>query len=798
MRTVRAVTVLSIVAASSTGWAQSACFNPVTPGVRPSSHLAVGPGARFEPSAQCRYAVRPRGASQPAPGQPLGPGPRDTAEFLRDLGAPVGALADDLEVAAQHADAPAQVETLALRPCASRLGEGSTVLRFEPQFDGAVGVRIVPAQDRCPTDDAELVAVPGDTRDTVMRGAPPAGARVLSLSAAGHADFPGDGASWSIYLRRRGSDAAVRVDVLRLGDTRTPLRQRFAAPGDAPWLRADWSHGALRMTPNPAVLLPDGIVWSELVTAASSQAVLLAGPDARRGAAVYTIPVDVDGASAQVPDAAVQVAMRARYGAQGSSMVPSRDDWRRVFGSLRMCHRGEYRPDASRSAHALPTELAAMACVPVAQVSSNLADESETLGAITLERHLDVIGRTDAVAVTQAPEAVRDSVTLDVDGPVRFVTPGDVVRAPAALPTGRALSLCRVADGAPDAHPVAVRAGEAHTFGDDDAGLWQVVLRPEGEPGCSRQDLAVARIAVVDARRAWIPVGLHEHGEMDLRDPWKSLETSGDDTFVFHVRSGLPEFRVRTTADVAAAVNAWLPAQTEGDPDPAPRLQREIPVRLRSEPPARSPGVSALVVLLTEADTCPVDERALIPNLRALPSEATLHAFLAAERVGSEGPRFTCLARARLRAIPPLVHRGSDAGPFYVRWGLPGAVSLRAQYEVLGDCQGSRCLSLGVAMPLVYARISPNARAVSWLGVEFSIPLVLSASPGDGRALHTGVGLDAALTFGPRSLPRLVSVGVLFQPTVLAVGPYGSSGGVDLAPYLGVNLSSLFDAIRSE
>lgn len=789
----------TILAASAPVWAQStACFNPVTTGLRASSHLAVGPGARFEPSPRCRYAVRPRGAAVASAGQSLGAGPRDVAEFLRDLGAPVGALADDLEVAAQHDAAPAQVETLALRPCVSRLGEGSTVARFEPQSSGAVRLRVAPTPDRCPTDDAELVAVPGDTHDTVLRGALPAGARVLSLAAAGQLDFTGDGASWSMYLRRRGADAALRADVLRFGDARTPLRQRFAAPGDAPWLRADWSRGSLRVVPVAPALDGAGLVWSELVAAAAAQAVLVAGPDARRGAPVYSLPMDVDGASAMVPDAAVQAAMRARYGMQGDAMAPSRGDWRRVFGSLRVCHRGAYAPDAQRSAHALPGELAAMACVPVAQVTSNLADEAEPLGAITLERRLDVLGRGAEVTVAQSDEATRESVALDVDGPVRFVTQGDVLRAPASLPRGRALSLCRVAEGAPDAHPVAVRAGEAHTFAEGDAGLWQLVLRPEGEPGCARQDLAVARLAVIDARRGWIPVGLHEHGEMDLRDPWRALETSGDDTFSFHVRSGLPEFRVRTTADVAAAVNAWMPAQAEGDPDPAPRLGREVPVRLRAEPPARSIGASALVVLLSEGEGCPADEGALLPNLRALPSESTFHAFLATERVGAEGPRFTCLARARLRAVPPLVHRGGDAGPLYLRWGLPGSVSARAQYEVVGDCDGARCLSLGFALPLVYARISPNPRSVSWLGVELSIPLVLSASPGDGRALHTGLGLDAAITVGPRILPRLVSVGVLLQPTVLGVGPAGSQSGVGLAPYLGVNLSSVFDAIRSE
>ena len=44
----------------------------------------------------------------------------------------------------------------------------------------------------------------------------------------------------------------------------------------------------------------------------------------------------------------------------------------------------------------------------------------------------------------------------------------------------------------------------------------------------------------------------------------------------------------------------------------------------------------------------------------------------------------------------------------------------------------------------------------------------------------------------------LVSLGVLFQPTFLGVGPALSDASVDLAPYLGVNLNSIVDAIRSE
>ena len=308
--------------------------------------------------------------------------------------------------------------------------------------------------------------------------------------------------------------------------------------------------------------------------------------------------------------------------------------------------------------------------------------------------------------------------------------------------------------------------------------------------------IALARVAVVSPRTDWIPVGLQEHGAMDLRAPWRALETSGEDTFAFHARSGVPEWRLATPPEVNAAVNGWQGDTRTATSDAPPRLSTTLPVTLAAEPTLASPAPSALTVLLSRDPSCPVEADARLSNLRGLPSESIVYAHLATRGGASGG--LTCLARARLRVVPPLVHRGSTAGPFYIRWGTPGAIAARAHWELLGACKDARCLSLGFAVPLVYARISPSSPGASWFGMEFSIPLVLAASPGDGRALHTGLGVDVAFTFGPNILPRFVSLGVLLQPYFLGLGPAGSDAMVDLAPYLGFNLNAVVDAIRSE
>ncbi|MEZ4405638.1 MAG: hypothetical protein R3A52_03945 [Polyangiales bacterium] len=781
----RSLVALSLGLAAPAALAQNApCFRPTAANARPSTHTTAGPGARFEPSPECRYAVRARGASAPAPTQQLSPEARDVAEFFRDLGAPSGRLAADLEVVAARGEA---TETLSLRPCVTRLGEGSTVLRFEPQTRGnTVRVRSTADAARCPVADAEVVLVPDGGEGTVLREAPST-ARTLSLTAAASTDIPGDGSPWSVYLRRHGSPVAVRADVLRFGDPRTALQRRFATPGDAQWFTADFSHGALRLT--PTAMGARDLTWAELVTAAATQAVFLAGPDGADGAPAYALPVDPGGDAIEVPDVVVREAMRARYGAVGEALVPARVDWARVLGSLRLCHRGSYAPEPVRGARVLPTEVSAMSCLPLAQVAS--APQATSLGALSLERRMDLLQRRDDVSVAQSSTSEREEIPLDADARVRFATPGDTLHAPASLPDGRVLALCRVA-GEHDA--IALRAGERHEFTEAEAGLWQLVARPDGEARCTSQDLALARVAVIAPRTDWVPLGLHEHGAMDMRAPWRALETSGDDTFAFHARSGLPEWRLSTTPDVAAAVNGAVAASSEGA-DESPRVNRSVPVRLRAEAPVNAPP-SALVVLLAEGESCPASELDLVPNLRALPSESTLHAFLATENPAGAPRRFTCLARARLRVTPPLIHRGSTPGPFFARWGLPGSVSLRAHYEVVGTCDGGDCLSLGAAAPLIYGRLSLTK--LPWMTLEFSLPLVLAASPGDGRALHTGLGLDVGISFGPRILPRFVTVGLLFQPTFLAVGTERGDEAVNLAPYLGVNLSSVLDAIRSE
>lgn len=783
----------------TTASAQTFCFAPTTASA-PTTHVTAALTDRFRSQADCRYGVRTVGGTVLREGVTLPEGERDLPTLLRDVGLPPARrdLAADLEVfafpPASGRDSP-PAQTVALRPCLAHLGEGTTAVRFERTSTGELRLT-APRLSACPVEGVELLVVDGADAPTLLTAT--AGARLLTLGEAESVDVPRSVAAAGIYLRRHGGDLALRVDSMRFGDPQTPLQRLFAESATR-WFDTDWRRGELRLTPHADLFARDPMRWSELVTAAAASALLVtAAPDRDGSAATFSARVDADGSALTVPDEAVRSVMRRRYGAPGGAMAPGRRDWAEVLGSLRLCHAGRYTAAPTRNARATPAELASLRCVALAQVAPLTVTGIPE--AFTLERHLDVFTRTgDGVGVSQASAGEAERVPLEAESPVRLATIGDRVLAPDALPQGSRMVLCPTSAEQGPREGVALDARGAHAFDDRAAGLWQVVMRPADDPRCAPQDLALARIAVLRPRDAWLPVGLIDHGSMSLSDPWSTVPGAGDDTFAFTARAALPEWRLATTPDVTAAINAY--SATTPDPtvaaDDSARINRVIPTRLRVEPELHAPGRSALVVLLSDRDVCPRSPDELLENLRALPAEGSVHAFLATERAAdAPGARFTCLARARLRSTPPLIHRSADAGPFYFRWGLPGSVELRAQYELHSQCSRGDCVSIGVAAPLLYARVSPRARVVSWLTLDVSIPVMVLASPGDGRALHTGTGLDLTLSGGPFAIPRMVSFGVLIQPTVFGVAPAASDSAVNIALHLGVNLGSLFDYLR--
>jgi hypothetical protein len=795
----RLALALALPLAPATAAAQNFCFAPGA-SAAPTTHVTAALTDRFRSSAECRYGVRTVGGTALREGVALPDGERDLAGFLRDLGLPAARheLAADLEVFAVPPTTgrePPPPQTLALRPCLAHLGEGTTAVAFERAASG--DLRLTgPRLAGCPVEGVELLVVDGADGPTLLSAT--AGARVLGLGAGQTVDVPQSVAAAGIYLRRRGADLALRVDSMRFSDPQTPLQRLFGG-GAAPWFDTDWRRGELRLTPRADVFARDPMRWSELVTAAAASALMVTtAPDRDGAAATFAARVDADGGALTVPDDAVRAVMRRRYGAPGGAMAPDRPDWSEVLGSLRLCHAGRYTPAPTRNARATAGELAALRCVALAQVApltvTGIPD------AFALERHLDVFTRGPAgVGVTQASAGEAERVPLNAEAPVALATVGDRVLAPDALPAGTRMVLCPTTAEQGPREGVPLDARGAYAFDERAAGLWQVVMRPADDVRCAPQDLALARVAVLRPRSAWIPVGLLDRGPMSLADPWGAVPPAGDDTFAFTARDGVPEWRLATTPDVTAAINAYSAFSTDAEHavDDSPRVNRVIPTRLRVEPELHAPGRSALVVLVADGDACPRTPDDLVRNLRALPAEGSVHAFLAVERApDAPGGRFTCLARARLRSTPPLVHRGADAGPFYFRRGLPGSVELRAQYELHSGCDRGDCVSVGVAAPLIYARVSPRARVVSWLTLDLSIPVMVLASPGNGRALHTGTGLDITLSGGPFAVPRMLSFGVLIQPTALGVAQPYTDSALNVALHLGVNLNSFFDYLR--
>lgn len=781
--------------------AQTFCFSPTT-NAAPTTHVTAALNDRFRSHAECRYGVRSVGGAVLHEAAPLPAGDRDLPTFLRDAGLPAERreLAADLEVFALPPSTgretpPAQ--TLALRPCLAHLGEGTTAVTFEraPSRD----LRLTaPRVTSCPTEGVDLLVVDGGDGASLITAT--AGSRLLPLGGGQTVDVPSSVTAAGIYLRTRGAELALRVDSMRFGDPQTPL-QRLFSEGTGRWFDTDWRRGELRLTPRAEVFARDPMRWNELVTASAASALVVAGAPERDGSAVtFPARVDRDGAALTVPDEAVRAVMRRRYGVPGAAMAPNRHDWSDVLSSLRLCHAARYTAAPTRNARATPAELAMLRCVALAQVAPLAVTGAPD--AFSLERHLDVFTRTGGrVGVTQASAAEVERVPMDAEAPAQIATVGDRVLAPDALPAGTRMVLCPTGDAQGNREGIALDARGSHTFDERAAGLWQVVMRPAEDTRCAPQDLALARVAVLRPRDAWIPAGLVDHGALSLDEPWGAVPGAGDDTFAFTARSGEPEWRLRATPDVTAAVNAFSAVTTDPEhaADDAPRINRVIPTRLRVEPDVHAPGRSALVVLLADRDTCPRTPADLLPNLRSLPAEGGFHAFLAAEHApDASGRRFTCLARAQLRSTPPLIYRSADAGPFYFRWGLPGSVELRAQYELNSDCgrNNGDCVSVGVAAPLIYARVSPRARVMSWLTLDVSVPVMVLASPGNGRALHTGTGLDITLSGGPFAIPRMVSFGVLIQPAALGVAQAYSDDGVNVALHLGVNLNSFFDFFR--
>ncbi len=774
--------------------AQTYCFAP-TAGGAATTHVTAGLGDRFRSRPDCRYGVRSVAGSVLHEAGPLTEGERDLPTFLRDAGMPAGRheLAADVEVYAvppPSGDRAPLAQTLSLRPCLAHLGEGSTVVSFD-DASGAPRLGAVHAPS-CPSSDLELVVVERAGAGTLVTD-DLAGAPVLPLGGSRSLTLAAGLRSAGIYLRTTGAPLALRIDSMRFADAQTPL-QRLFADDAGPWFETDWRRGELRLLPRAASFAGDPMRWNEFVTASAADALFYA-VGAAGGGVTFAARVDADGSALAVPDDAVHAAMRGRYGAPGAAMAPNRHDWDAVLASLRLCHAREYGASPTRNARASASELASMRCVSLAQLTAVRTGPAPA--SFTVERHLAHITRGAPGAFVSDPGGQTERVALDSETPVQLAAAGDRVVAPEDLPSDTRLVLCPTSDGQGPREGVALEARGGHTFVAAAAGLWTVVLHPATAPRCAPQDLALARIAVVDPARDWIPFSAADHDAVALDDPWGALRATGEDTFAITARGGMPEWRLRTTPDVTAAINGRLatPREGAGTNDDPPRLSRAIPTRLRVEPETRAPGPSALVVLVTARDTCPEGPEDLLPSLRALPAEGVFHAFLATERDGDgPGPRFTCLARARFRVTPPLFYRGTDAGPFYVRFGLPGSVELRTSVELASTCSRADCVSVGVALPLIYARISPRARAVSWLTLDASVPLLLSAAVGNGRALHTGTGVDITLAAGPFAIPRLFSVGVLVQPAVLGVTQ--GNDALNVAVHAGFDLGSLFDFVR--
>ncbi len=788
---------LSVLALSNTAIAQDACFT--VGGEAQRSQHVVGLDTAVRASAGCEYAVTPQGpwvAAGPLAG-------RDT-DFLELFSrASSGArVSGDPRVLlgrptrTRRGAAPAQ-ESLMLRYCAHYLLEEQLAFRVVPSAGGGT-FRIQRAGGGCDGDHVELRAVEGAREERLSSAA----ASHTLGSAQRELELPeGD---WSIYAARPGSAVGLRIGVFRSQRVVTPLANHLhrvgveadePPAGVPPLLAAAWEPGTGGMLLHPTdAALGEELLWPEVRTAADAGLLWLA--DARDESAPPRViaPLQLEAgepASVRLPDVPIREHMRAVNGDAGDALAPTPGDWRAIFSGLALCLAPSYR-DARPAAigAAVPD---AGACASLGGLSIFAQTGEATPARLCIRHGMQVLTAEGARhEESETPEcfALPDAASAE-RAPYRMAVAGDRIRVEGA-------GLCVLLDDRP------LTPGEGGEIVLEGSGLREI--RQGGGDGCtSRQSLARLRMPVIDPEHEWHPVGLYTGAsESQLQCPggegtcpWRALAHDESDVFAFvDARQDL-EFRLSTSPQVAAAINAG-----------------EAPVQVTESVPvlsgvsgsfegARGSAVVAYVARTPswEAPSCPSREGVTYADLRArtpldvdtLMPDATFTVYLLS--VAADDAPVECLARATFRARPSRAVGTLTVSDF-----------LGMEVGLLGDTQlalfANDPIAIGIVLPLVWFRLTPGQR---WVSFDVGGNLVAAAAfPGEtidtegnpvrygAQLSRLGVSLSWALTFGvPDYLPRFLSVGGMLHGAADT-----SSPGVEkpiVSFFVSINLASLVD-----
>jgi hypothetical protein len=779
------------LAFASGAHAQARCFELAGEPSERAAHL-VGLDDTVRLSAGCEYALDADGPWT-SPGA-LAEREVDFATLHRQLAAAPGARTSGdprVILGRRPGRRAAPRETLMLRYCAHYLLEEQLGFRVVPEPGGGSFrvERVRPAG--CDADALELRAVRGARADRILA----ASAEHTLGTSQPTLELPaGD---WSLYAARPGSPVGLRVGVFRSQRVVTPLQNHLRTVGLEPGedagapalLAAHWDPRAPGMLLSPtAHARGTQLLWPELRTAADAGLLWVARPGAEGPPTVVGLVQleATDPAAVRLPDTAVRDYMRATYGEAGDALVPSPADWRAIFERLAVCLTPSYH-DARTASIGGP--------VPDANACAALGG-------------LAVFGQPEATEPTPARFCIRhgrqviraDGVEQELGEPECFALPEPTAasaRPPFAMAVaGDRLSLegeglCVLVDD--EALEPEAESGEYVLR----SGLLEV--RQGGGPGCTaRQAVSRLRMPVVDPQREWHPVGLFtgaseeamrcgEEGEGTC--PWRALAHDERDVFGFVEARHELEFRLSTSPQVAAVINA--------DADGGVQVTHDVPVLGGVSGRFEGAPDPAVVAHVSREPACPTDVpfaelRARPPvDVDALLPDSTFHVHLLSVEGADEPP--ACLARASFRVRPSRALVAETVEDF-----------LGLEVGLLGDTQAvlfaNEPVALGLALPLAWFRLTPGQR---WISFEVGANLVMAGafSPCQscGAELsRLGVALSWALQLGvPEHLPRILSVGGMLHGAAdtrsrdSAGNPRYDQPLVSF--FVGLNLASLID-----
>jgi hypothetical protein len=773
--------------------AQNACFTVGSEAERAQHVVGIDTVVRL--SASCEYAATARGPFV-APGALAS---RDT-DFLEVYqlvaSAPnANASGDPRLVVARPArgrrGADEVQHTLLLRYCAHYLLEEQLGFRVTPEAGGErFRVQRAPGGEDCGGAQVELRAVRG-AGDRLYGGAVE---QTLGLAQSSLVLPAGD---WSIYAARPGAVVALRVGVFRSQRTVTPLANHLRSvgldPADEasvpPLFAARWDVGSPGLLLHPTnAAMTEELLWPELRTAADAGLLWLA----TRGEGTPTViaPLQLEATevpAVRLPDGPVRDEMRRAYGEAGDALAPTPSDWRSVFDHLAVCLTPSYH-EARGAEIGGPVPDPGM-CAALGGLAILAQAEEATPARFCIQHGMQIIGARGARQDLGEEECFPLPAPESADRPpYRIAIAGDRIKVEGP-------GLCVLLDN----RQMTVGEGGAITL--DRSGLLEI--RQSGGEGCtSVQSIARLRLPVLDPERDWHPVGLYTSADPERlqcssdderRCPWRALDHDENEIFAFVEPRHELEFRLSTSPQVAAAINA--------DHTSTVQLGQDVPVLSGVRGRFEGAREEAIVALISRDGACPssettyaeVRERAPI-DVDDMQVDATFHALLLA--VESDDRPVQCLARASFRMRPSRAIAALTVEDF-----------LGLELGLLGDTQlvffANEPYALGFMLPLVWFRLTPGQR---WVALEVSGNLVLGAGlasdpdPGAGIShpalSRVGVSLSWALSLGvPDYVPRLLQIGGMLHGAAETYpdDAMGNSQNPIVSFFVSLNLATLID-----